>query len=338
MARIKWPVSASHLVTVLTPIWQSALQRPSVGVEDNFFDLGGDPAAAARIFSEIANEGGPKLPPFVIFQTPTVGSLAAFLSQAPHPEFSPLVAMKPATEGPPVFITHGIAGHLMEFFDLVRHITSAQPIFGMQTRGMDGVTQPFDRIEDMAQYFLEAVKGVQPRGPYFLIGYSLGGLVTLEMARRLSENGETIALLALLDSYPHRAALSLPQRTRLVSRLTKRQLASAAQRLLPASTQTGARTTEEWREFEAKFSAMKPVREHSARALAQYRPQFYPGTVRFVRAEVPTVFPADPLPVWGPLVKEFVADTVPGDHHGILKVHFRELASILSRYLREAGG
>ncbi|HTV57365.1 MAG TPA: alpha/beta fold hydrolase [Verrucomicrobiae bacterium] len=335
MARMELPVSSSDILAALTPIWQSALQRSPVGVEDNFFDLGGDPAAAARIFSEVAKAGGPNLPPFVIFQTPTLASMASFLTRAPHPQFSPLVALKPGAAGPPVFITHGIAGHLMEFFELVRHTSTSQPIYGMQTRGMDGVTQPFDRIEDMAEYFLGAVKSIQPHGPYFLIGYSLGGLVTLEMARRLSESGERIALLALLDSYPHRTALSWPQRTHLLARLTKHHLASAARRLLPALSPSRAGATEDWREFELLYPAMRPVRECSALALARYRPRYYPGTIRFVRAEVSTVFPADPLPVWGPLVKEFVGETAPGDHHGILKAHFRELASILSRYLQE---
>ena len=333
MARMGVPQSASELIGVLTPIWERALQRSSIGAEENFFVLGGDPGAAGRIFTEVAQTCGCVLPPFVMYQAPTIASLAALLSQPGPPQFSPLVLLKPGTGGPPIFITHGLGGHLMEFFGLVRHMPDSQPIYGMQTRGMDGVAQPFDRIEDMAEYFREAIKKVQPHGPYSLIGYSLGGLVTLEMARGLKENGEAIGLLAMIDSYPPMEALSWGQRTRLTARLNMQQLASNIGLRHPS--QKEKRGKSELLEDETAHPAMKEVREKSRLALEQYRPQFYDGKVHFVRAGIPTIFPADPTPVWGPWLKELAVETVPGDHHGILTAHAGELASILSRYLRE---
>ena len=333
MARMGVPPSASELIAMLTPIWERALQRPSVGIEENFFELGGDPAAAGRIFTEVAQTCGRVLPPFVMYQAPTIASLAALLSQPGPPQFSPLVLLRPGTGGPPIFITHGLGGHLFEFFSLVRHMPNLLPIYGMQTRGMDGVAQPFDQIEDMAEYSLEAIKKVQPHGPYSLIGYSLGGLVTLEMASRLKESGEAIGLLAMIDSYPPVEALSWVQRTRLIIRLNMQQLASNLGLRHPS--QKEKRATGESMVDEELYPAMKQVREKSRLALERYRPRFYAGNVHFVRAGIPTIFPADPTPVWGPWLKELAVETVPGDHHEILTEHAGDLASILSRYLRE---
>src|SRR5438132_10198969 len=109
---------------------------------------------------------------------------------------------------------------------MIRHIQLRHPLYGMQAKSIDGVEEPFERIEDMAQFYLDAIKTLQPQGPYLLVGFSLGGLVTLEMAQRLSESGEKVALLAMLDSYPHISYLSPGQRLRLTTRLMARRLSA----------------------------------------------------------------------------------------------------------------
>jgi thioesterase domain-containing protein len=89
-----------------------------------------------------------------------------------------------------------LGGSVMDFFQIVKHIQTPRAIHGMQAKGIDGVEEPLDRIEDMARYSLEAVRQVQHRGPYILIGFSLGGLVALEMAQQLIAQGERVGLLA----------------------------------------------------------------------------------------------------------------------------------------------
>lgn len=81
---------------------------------------------------------------------------------------------------------------MMDFYKVVKRIEIPNAIYGMQAKGIDRVEEPFDRIEDMAQFYLDALRDVRPRGPYLLIGYSLGGLVTLEMAQRLRRSGERL--------------------------------------------------------------------------------------------------------------------------------------------------
>src|SRR5271170_100954 len=214
------------MIETLTTIWQRLLQHAPISPEDNFFDLGGDSSIAVELFNEVAKACGRELPPVTIYHAPSIAALAALLEQALSPRLPSLVQLRPGTSDTPVFIAHGLGGSAMEFFQLVKHIDSPHPMYGMQARGTDGSDEPLDRIEDMAQFHVDAIRSLQPKGPYFLVGYSLGGLVTLEMARRLTEMGETIGLLALLESYPHRRYVSLEQRVRLALRVTVRHAAN----------------------------------------------------------------------------------------------------------------
>jgi len=323
------PVSTSAMIEALTPIWQRVLQLSSVGIDDNFFDLGGDSALALELFHEIALACGRELPPVMIYHAPTIAALAALLEQPTTPRVPPLVQLKSGSGQPPVFIAHGLGGSVMDFYQIVKHIQTPHAIHGMQAKGIDGVEEPFDRIEDMARYSLDAVRQLQPHGPYFLIGFSLGGLVTLEMAQQLIAEGETIGLLAMLDSYPHVSQLTRGQRARLSTRQTWRRVARKLQWL---GVSPPYQTTVEV----SPSPALQHFRDISYLALERYQPRFYPGKINFVRAAIPTDFPADPVAVWSNLAQELELNTVPGDHLGIMTTHFESLASVISSYLRDA--
>src|ERR1700730_7997181 len=211
----------STMIEELTPIWQRVLERSPIRAEDNFFDLGGDPSLAIQLFAEITQVSGRELSPLMIYRAPTIAALAALLERPATARLPPLVMLKAGTEEPPVFIAHGLGGSIMEFFELLTRIRFKHPVHGMQAKGVDGADEPLERIEDMAQFYLDAIKELQPHGPYLLIGYSLGGLVTLEMAQRLTENGEKVALLAMLETYPHRRFLTIRQPAPLSTRLTR---------------------------------------------------------------------------------------------------------------------
>lgn len=316
------------MIEVLTPIWQRVLQLSSIDVEDDFFDLGGDSLLALQLFTEIAQACNRELPPVTIYQARTIAALAALLEQPVTPRFPSLVPLKEGAKKPPVFIAHGLGGSVIDFFQPVKHLETDHSIYGMQARGIDGVDEPLDRIEDMASFHIDAIRNVQPRGPYALIGYSLGGLVALEMAQQLSGSGEKIALLAMLDAYPHMRFLSLGQRLRLAARQAKRglhvlrNLSGSA----PYQPPAGVSLT----------PAMQRVRASGYSALTQYRPRHYRGEIKFVRAEVSTGFPADAAAVWAPLARKIDVATVPGDHLGIIATYYEDLAAVLSRYLAGA--
>jgi thioesterase domain-containing protein/acyl carrier protein len=315
----------SATVEKLIPIWQRVLQVSSVGVEDNFFDLGGDSTLALELFNEISRAYGRELPPVMIYQASTIAALAQLLERPSSPRVPALVKLKPGTSDPPVFITHGLGGTVMDFFQVLKHMGTPRAIHGMQAQGIDGVEEPFDSIEDMARYSLEAVRTIQPHGPYLFIGYSLGGLVTLEMAQRLTAEGEKVALLAMLDSYPHISRLLAMQRIRLRMqwiRYCVSRKRSGSGNLSPNDGRLSP--------------TMQRFRENARVALARYQPRFYAGTIRFVRAANPTDFPSNPAAIWGHLAKEFRVESVPGDHLGIITTHYEELAKVLTRYLEEA--
>jgi len=341
---------ASITVEVLTPIWERVLQRSPILIDDNFFDLGGDSLVAVQLFSEIERECGRQLAPVTIYCAPTIASLSAVLDEPTAPRFPPLLLLKPGNQAPPVFLAHGLGGTAMDFYQLVKHLEFDHPIYGMQAKGADGVDEPFDRIEDLAQFHLDAIREIQPHGPYLLIGYSLGGLVTLEMAQRLTESGEKVALLALLETYPHASFLSTAQRARLATRVAKNRASAVgrmpvrdalsyiirpSERGLSHSRNGNGNSRNQIPVGVAVTPTMQRARDSAYAALSRYRPRFYDGSIKFVRAGTVSDFPEDPAAVWSGLVGKIQVETVPGDHLGILGTHFEALASVISRYLQE---
>jgi thioesterase domain-containing protein/acyl carrier protein len=353
MTRSVEPQSNAAMMETLTAIWQRLLQHPPIAPDDNFFDLGGDSSIAVELFNEIAKACGRELPPVTIYHAPTIAAQAELLKQALAPRLPSLVQLRPGEEGCPVFAAHGLGGSAMEFFQVVKHMETPQAIYGMQARGTDGTEEPLDRIEDMARFHLDAIREMQPRGPYYLVGYSLGGLVTLEMARRIVEMGERVALLALLEAYPHRRYVSLEQRVRLAARTAIKHASNMME--LPAGDATAyfLRPSERMSHFSrderGRFRrqpptgvwstmAMQRVRDSGYLALQRYRPRYYDGKIAFVAARESSEFPDDPVAVWGKLTGKLTVETTPGDHFGIMTTHFESLGAVLSRYLREANG
>ena len=236
---------------------------------------------------------------------------------------SSLVLLKGGSQSPPVFMAHGLGSSVVDLLPLASQLQFSHPIYGMQEKGTDGLDAPLERIEAMAEFHLGAIRHLQPHGPYFLIGYSLGGLVALEIARYLSNAGEQIALLALLDSYPYRNYLPVVQRLLLLARLAKRRIASI---IRPRPT-----------DGEAPSQALQRVIDIQNRAWRSFRPQFYEGKIIFVKPTVPTFLPDDPFAIWASLAKEIEIETMPGDHLGMLTTNSGAVAQALSRHLAEAG-
>ena len=263
---------------------------------------------------------------------------------------SPFIQIKAGCEKPPIFIAHGLSG-TVQFVELAEHIRTGHPIYGIQAKGVDGIEEPLDRVEDMAKFYLDTLEQLYPDGPYILIGYSFGGLVAFEMAQRLSANGKRIALLVLLDAYPHPRFMPAPQRLRL---FLKRMRSHASQmRELPLSNALSYFTNglkrrlhfpgalhESQRPPETlglsfADTALRRVNQKAYVAYASYQPRFFEGKIKFVTTEIQSFFPGDPVTVWGNLVAELEVEVIPGDHLNIVTTEFKSLASVLTRYVKE---
>jgi amino acid adenylation domain-containing protein len=192
----------------LVRIWREVLGAPHVSVRDNFFEAGGHSLLAVRLMAQVRQRFGKELPLSILFQGGTVEEMAERLREGAAADnsdagaASSLVPIQPAGTRPPLFCVHPAGGDVLCFAALARHLGTDQPFYGFQSRGLAGGGEPLARIEDMASYYVGEMRRVQPRGPYRLGGWSLGGVIAFEMARQLREQGDEVALLAILDSVP----------------------------------------------------------------------------------------------------------------------------------------
>ncbi|MBS1213530.1 MAG: amino acid adenylation domain protein [Proteobacteria bacterium] len=197
------------LEQTLAGLWEEVLAVRPIGIGDNFFDLGGHSLRAIRLTADIQKELGIALPLAILFKAPTIEQLAAVIRQRQTDSaWSPLVPIQPEGGKPPLFFVPGGGGSVLYFQPLAQHLGTDQPFYGLQAKGLDGQSQPFDRAEDMAACYIEAIRNVQPKGPYRLGGHCFGATVAFEMAQQLIRSGEQIELLAVLNVPAPRAGRS----------------------------------------------------------------------------------------------------------------------------------
>ena len=109
--------------------------------------------------------------------------------------------LQPNGSAAPFFCIHSLGSNLVSYRKLAHLMGEEQPFFGLQPQGLDGAQAPHERVEDMAAHYIREIRKIQPHGPYRLGGVCLGGIVALEMAQQLQEQGEEVSLLAMIDSY-----------------------------------------------------------------------------------------------------------------------------------------
>ncbi len=190
-----------ELETALVKLWEEALGIKSIGVHDSFFDLGGNSVIAARLFTQINETWERNFPLSTLFAAPTIAEIAHLLRD-PDSSIgaSSLVAIRAQGTQPPLFIISGIGGNVVRFHALSKLLREDQPVYALQPPGLDGNEPYYNRIEDLASHFLRAMRTLQPTGPYYLAGYSFGGIVTFEIARQILASGDKVAMLAMLDA------------------------------------------------------------------------------------------------------------------------------------------
>ena len=206
---------------LLSEIWQELLKIDKVSVKDNFFDLGGQSLLAVRIFNRIEKQLGKRFPVTLLFRAPTIESLARKITDdsASDTNWPSLIPIQPKGKKKPLFLVHGAGGNILLYRPLASRLEPDFPLYGLQSQGLDGQSQPLKTISEMAHRYLEEIRAVQPTGPYRLGGYCLGGTIAYEMAQNLTAGGEKVELLAMLDTYNFIRALKVNFFTFLVQKI-----------------------------------------------------------------------------------------------------------------------
>ena len=200
------PISKDNVEGVLSDWWQELLNLEQVDLDDDFFDLGGHSLVGLQLFGKIRSTYGLNLGLATLFEARTIRELSGLIREAgrsdqqkPKP-WSPIVPIQPKGTRPPLYVISGIGGNVIKFHTLAFHLGEDQPIYGLLPRGLDGKNSLLTRIEDMAAYYVEAIRSMQPEGPYSLVGYSFGGLVAFEVAQQIVAQGGQVQFLGLFDS------------------------------------------------------------------------------------------------------------------------------------------
>ena len=194
------PAARDCIAQTVARVWQEVLQMPVGGPEDDFFDAGGDSLKAIKFILGLERALGLELSLTLITEAPKFAGLCEALKEHRATRYVPLVALKPGDGSPPVFIIHGLGGNVAGLFPMTRRMTYPGAVIGIQARGLTANHPAHKTVEAMAAEYLREVKARQPDGPYNLCGYSFGGLVAFEMARRLRESGDEVALVGLFDT------------------------------------------------------------------------------------------------------------------------------------------
>ena len=226
----------------LVDIWEELLGVQNVGVEDSFFDLGGHSLIAVRLFAKVRKTYNVDFPISILFEAPTIRACASLIRertgvseptkdgpQKPKPKtrrFKHIVAMHDGEGGrkPPFFLVAGMFGNVLNLRHLAQLLGADRPFYGLQAKGLYGDETPHTSIKDAARDYIAEMKQVQPRGPYFIGGFSGGGITAYEIAHQLEAMGDIVALVVLLDTpLPQRRPLSRKDRLLIQMQETRRK-------------------------------------------------------------------------------------------------------------------
>jgi len=201
----------NELEQQLVELWEAALGIQPIGIRDNFFELGGYSLLAIRLFADIQSRFDQDLPPNLLFQAPTIEALAQVLRQDDWtPTWTSLVPIQTQGTRPPLFF-HGGAADALTWANVARQLGSDQPFYALERPDLNGPPLKDDSVEALAALAVADIRTVQPHGPYHLAGHCFGGMVMLAVAQQLQTEGETVALLALVDAYAPEAIAPQPK-------------------------------------------------------------------------------------------------------------------------------
>ncbi|MEM7126667.1 MAG: amino acid adenylation domain-containing protein [Chloroflexota bacterium] len=349
----------------LVYIWESLLDVRPIGVKDNFFDLGGHSLLAVQFLARVRDLTGEELALTTLLDSPSIeriaNTLMARMPMDDETEQSLDQSVPPAREmtingayvekssrsatdtsgspylvqfeegkpgAMPIFCVHGAGGNVLVLRELSRRLGADIPFYGIQARGVDGVSRPHSSIEGMAQAYINAIQTLQLDGPFILAGYSGGGTVAYEMARRLQGTDSQVPLVVFLDTFhpgigeettplaSHIKGLSRQGGEYLISKLTdrleQRRVEKARKEKLTKLLSSSATIPIELRDYHLASNFIT--------AMDHYSPRPYSGRILLFRAAEtwPIYAHAGPDRGWSKLIPGLTIQEVPGDHENLI--------------------
>ncbi|RKP53201.1 acyl-CoA synthetase [Cohnella endophytica] len=201
-----WIRPRNEIEAKLEQIWSKLLNVHPISVRDSFFELGGNSLLTMQLVVEIGKAFMTSLPASVVFERNTIEQLASYIYSSRLAHTSTMVSIQPNGAKPPLFCIHDLSGDVIPYWNLASELGVDQPVFGLRFSADSDASHV--TIEQLASGYIQEIGKIQPQGPYFLLGYSLGGMIAYEMAMQLRERSQEVSLLAMIDSrnpkrYPH---------------------------------------------------------------------------------------------------------------------------------------
>jgi amino acid adenylation domain-containing protein len=334
---------------ILAQIYKELLKIDEVGIHDDFFARGGHSLLAVQLLARIRETFHIDLVQielYSVFESPSIAVLSGLVDRAAANSSasagglqpvsrSSLVALHTGEIDMPCFCVHPGGGHVFCYMTLANRLGAlGLSVYGLEARGLDGTQRPHVRIESMASSYIDAIQTVQAKGPYVFIGWSLGGLVALEMAQQLTMQGENVALLAVVDSYLVESAPPEGADEAMCLSIFMQDLATLHGRPMPALPDLPANLTRDER-FAAMMHYAESTRlvppdinlsqlhDHynvfraNIGAMIAYRAQPYAGRIQYFQAQQTK---DERIAVWERVARGGLEKrTIPGDHYSILR-------------------
>jgi thioesterase domain-containing protein/acyl carrier protein len=360
----------------LTALWKETLDIPSLSPEDDFFHCGGNSLTAIELLIRIQREFHTSFPPDTIYRYPTIRQQAALIAEHTRktPVYHPLVV--PIREGgslPPLFCIHPLGGWIDHYTLLASSIERDRPIFGIRARGLEKAETNPSTVEETVKEQVEALSSVRKNGPYFLTGFSNGGILAYELACQLIERDQKVAYLGIIDEsapatevryfktlvvtlFPGKVLGRIPAffEARLKSNpdsglyfLVSKAVRSVFRRILSRPGTKSLPPSVSDAQFTANFNEtiLKPYPEAShahmktqIKASQTYLPPLYPGKIILFSTGIDSIlFPRDETRGWGSFTAGNVTVIpVPGSHSSLFdEPNLRILGERFNRSLVE---
>ena len=347
----------------LQEFWQEALGITEIGIHDNFFALGGHSLLAAQVFARIEECLNIRLPLAVLFEAPTIAEMAQVLRRGDtRPRTASLVALNPAGDKPPLFFAHPASGDVFCYAPFLKYLGPEQPVYGFRAPGLNGGPMP-GTIQELAAHYVTELRAAQPNGPWYLAGYSAGGVIAYEMAQQIVAQGEKVGLVAIVDLAAPRSGYrnpwqllkprfayyflrELPYGLIYFFAKTGKERRKTLGRVVPKLRRClrllfGAQTAEvkeaspvtDEETLDAHTPAWDQVNAAVRHAVKNYVPQPYPGRVILFRSRRQrTISSHDPNMGWDKLARGgFEVVVIPGDHVHLL---YEPFLAVLAHKLR----